>query len=73
MPKGERGFVYCVDDPGLEDLCEPCLEELAERLAERLGLGVEMVFDEAGSERIDLYDPEDEEAVYGYRVRRRAH
>ncbi len=40
MSKGEWGFVYCVDEPDLEDLCEPRLKELTERLAECLGLGL---------------------------------
>ena len=54
---------YCA-----EGLCEPSLEELAERLSERLGREVEMIFPERGSERIVLCGPGEEEAEYEYEV-----
>ena len=57
---------YCA-----EGLCEPSLEEFAERLAERFGREVEMIFPERGSERIVLCDPGEEGAEYEYEVEAR--
>lgn len=72
MATVEAGFDYYVDDPLHHDLSAPCLDDLAEALAGRLGFEVEMVFPEEGRERIILYGPEDEEAEYAYTVGRRA-
>ncbi len=54
---------YCA-----EGLCEPSLEELAERLAEHFGREVEMIFPERGSERIVLCDPGEKGDEYEYEV-----
>lgn len=66
MKKNRRpcqGPEYCA-----EGLCELSLEELAERLAERLGREIEMIFPERGSERIVLCDPGEGGAEYEYEV-----
>lgn len=64
MPEIGDEVVYCFDDGLGLKLCEPCLDDLAFELAQKLELEVEEVF--RCSKTIRLYDPDDEEACYEY-------